>query len=183
MVDTTSTGLTSLLLDTYDYVWGRLVRRLEGLTDAEYLWEPVPGCWTVRLLDDGTAYQDPGVWPEIEPSPVTTIAWRICHIAGNFTESRIGPLFGRPADGRSGAPPMSAAGGINYATSAFESWRGHLASVTDIDLAQPLVQGTTPYEGQPLTRFVLQYLEELAHHAAEVALLRDLYRTTTGTTA
>jgi hypothetical protein len=169
-------SLTSLLLETYDYVWSRLLRRLEGLTDPEFLWEPVPGCWTIRRLDDGTIYRDPGVWPEVEPSPVTTIAWRVSHIADNFTERRIGPLFGRQADPRPPELPLGAAEGVAYARTAFDSWRAHLASVTDRELAQPLDQGTTPYEGQPLTRFVLQYLEELAHHAAEVALLRDLYR-------
>ena len=27
--------------------------RVAGLTDDEFFWEPVPGCWTVRLRDDG----------------------------------------------------------------------------------------------------------------------------------
>ena len=180
--------LLSELLDTYDYVWGRLLRRVEGLGDAEYLWEPVVGCLSVRRLDGGITYCEPGVWPELEPSPVTTIAWRICHIGANFLEPRMGPLFGGPPSSGAvrmfGRPPfdgpcwapMSAREGIAYMTGAYEEWRGHLASVSDVDLAAPLTQGTTPYEGKPLTRFVLQYLEELAHHAAEVALLRDLYR-------
>jgi hypothetical protein len=116
------------------------------------------------------------VWPEVGPSPVTTIGWRLCHIADNFLEPRIGPLFGRKSDDGELESPTTAADGIRYVTSAYATWRVHLASASDTDLAQPLTQGTTPYEGQPLTRFVLQYLEELAHHAAEVALLRDLHR-------
>ena len=172
-------SLASLLLETHDYVWQRLLDRVDGLRDAEYLWEPVAGCWTVRRLDDGTLYRDPGEWPEVTSSPVTTIAWRICHIADNFLEARIGPLFGRPPFEGQLASPITAAEGIEYMTDAYQSWRAHVASVGsvgDADLAMPLARGTRPYEGKPLTRFVLQYLEELAHHAAEVALLRDLYR-------
>ncbi len=36
-----------------DYVYDRTRRRLEGLSDQEYLWEPVPGCWTIRPDDVG----------------------------------------------------------------------------------------------------------------------------------
>lgn len=165
-----------MLLETYEYVWRRLLNRLDGLSDSEYLWEPAPGCWSVRRLDDGTLYRDPGVWPEVIPSPVTTIAWRICHIADNFLEARIGPLFGRPPYEGQREAPIAAADGIAYMTVAYEAWQAHLASVSDSDLGLPLAQGTTGYEGEPLMRFVLQYLEEVAHHAAEVALLRDLYR-------
>jgi hypothetical protein len=33
-----------LLLDQSDNVFGRTSRRLDGLTDAELLWEPAPHC-------------------------------------------------------------------------------------------------------------------------------------------
>jgi hypothetical protein len=36
------------LLTAFDYVWDRLTSRLSGLTDAEYFWEPVAGCWAPR---------------------------------------------------------------------------------------------------------------------------------------
>jgi hypothetical protein len=38
----------ALLLGQMDEVYDRLRRRLEGLTDDEYFWEPAPGCWTVH---------------------------------------------------------------------------------------------------------------------------------------
>jgi hypothetical protein len=32
-----------------DFCWEQSLRpRLDGLTDDEYFWEPVEGCWTVR---------------------------------------------------------------------------------------------------------------------------------------
>ena len=40
---------TGELLDQLDGHWTHQLRpRLDGLTDQEYLWEPVPGCWNVR---------------------------------------------------------------------------------------------------------------------------------------
>ena len=43
-----STGPTHLH-DQLDFHWQHRLRpRLEGLTDDEYLWEPVPGCWSIR---------------------------------------------------------------------------------------------------------------------------------------
>src|SRR5688500_4963295 len=69
----------ALLLAHLDCAWDLLRPRLDGLTDEEYLWEPVPGCWSVRRQDDGTVQVD---WaaPAPDPPPFTTIAWRICHL-------------------------------------------------------------------------------------------------------
>jgi DinB superfamily len=66
------------LTKAFDYAWDRFLGRLEGLGDAEYFWEPVPGCWSVRRGADGRWAMDGG--PAPEPAPVTTIAWRIGHI-------------------------------------------------------------------------------------------------------
>jgi hypothetical protein len=43
----------NLLLAEMDEVYPTLRLRLEGLTDEEFFWEPVPSCWTVRLGEDG----------------------------------------------------------------------------------------------------------------------------------
>ena len=54
-IDST-TGLTALLADQLDFHWRHQLRsRLAGITDDEYFWEPVPGCWTVHR--DGSALQ------------------------------------------------------------------------------------------------------------------------------
>lgn len=42
------------LVDLSGEVWRRLRSRFEGLTDAEYLWEPAPGCWSLRRRSDGS---------------------------------------------------------------------------------------------------------------------------------
>jgi hypothetical protein len=56
----------------------RLHRRFAGLRDAEYFWPPVPHAWTVFEGPRGWTYQY-----EFAPPPVTTIAWRLHHMAAN----------------------------------------------------------------------------------------------------
>ena len=47
------------LLAQLDFYWDhQFLPRLEGLTDDEYFWEPVPNCWTVRTAEDGAATID-----------------------------------------------------------------------------------------------------------------------------
>ena len=65
-------------LVSWDYSAGVLLDRLQGLTDDEYFWEPVPGCWTVTRDDEGWAATND---PEADPAPFTTIAWRLWHKA------------------------------------------------------------------------------------------------------
>ena len=59
-----------LLLAQMDEVYDRLRGRLEGLTDDEYLWEPVPGCWSVHR-------DPPGAWVTdyAERWPACPILW------------------------------------------------------------------------------------------------------------
>src|ERR1700722_6517655 len=47
----------------------RLVGRLEGLTDAEYFWEPVDGCWSLREGADGRWRLDGGEGGAAAPDP------------------------------------------------------------------------------------------------------------------
>ncbi len=40
---------TTQLAEQLDFHWQHLIRpRFDGLTDDEYFWEPVPGCWSIR---------------------------------------------------------------------------------------------------------------------------------------
>ena len=96
------------LLAEYDFASNRLLQRLSGptvdsgddlqvevepLTDAELLWEPVPGAWTLRRQSEGpgglgaTRLVGSGEWghdggrPHPWPPPVTSIGWRINRVA------------------------------------------------------------------------------------------------------
>jgi len=66
--------------------------RLSGLTDDEYLWEPVPDCWSVRPGPDGrwTADSAPDEGRSTEQlAPFTTIAWRMSHISVGCFATRV----------------------------------------------------------------------------------------------
>jgi hypothetical protein len=90
----------SELVDQLDWHWRNQLRpRLDGLTDAEYVWEPVPECWSLRPAADGGFTMD-DAWPPPEPHPVTTIAWRLAHIMGGVLSERTARHFGGPP-----APP------------------------------------------------------------------------------
>src|SRR5215216_6511739 len=68
-----------LLLHQLDEVYDRLDRRLEGLTDEEYFWQPVKDCWTIRQDDAGRWQADYEFAPD--PPPFTTLGWRLVHLA------------------------------------------------------------------------------------------------------
>jgi hypothetical protein len=60
--------------------WTALRQRLEGLSDEEFFWQPVPDCWTVHCDETGHWIVD-NADPAPEPPPFTTIAWRIVHVS------------------------------------------------------------------------------------------------------
>src|SRR5580658_7462212 len=95
------------LVDQLEWHWDHQLRpRLDGLTDDEYFWEPVPGCWSIRH-GEGTAPTSLGAgdylieygYPAPEPAPVTTIAWRLAHVTvGVFAMRNASHFGGPPAD-------------------------------------------------------------------------------------
>ncbi len=71
-------ALRENLLDLSDVAGSRLLARVQGLTDDEYFWEPVPDVWTVRRADSGPRIDGSAFPPE--PPPFTTLAWRVTHL-------------------------------------------------------------------------------------------------------
>jgi len=44
------------VVDQFESHWRRQLRpRLDGLTDHEFFWQPVPNCWTVSRRGDSSA--------------------------------------------------------------------------------------------------------------------------------
>lgn len=169
------------LLAQYDFALDRLVTRLAGLTDEEYLWEPVPGCWSIRPASqagDGRRWVLESARPAPEPPPFTTLAWRLCHLAMGLAQRADYTIGGHSLTREGFAIPVTAEAGIAMLVGAGASWRVVLAGATDADLDQvgrsAFPWGLDPQ--LPLLDVVWWVNQETLHHGAEIALLRDLYR-------
>ncbi len=170
------------LVDLSDEVWQRLRSRFDGLTDAEYFWEPAPGCWTIRARSDGSWRTD---WPlpRPNPEPFTTIAWRLWHLIDMYGENRapawldVAPQ-GDPIglDDPQGAPPAKAAEALALLDRAHDRWEAHLALVSEEHLGERVGPVGRGYADRTRAAYVLHMLDEFIHHGAEIALLRDLWR-------
>jgi hypothetical protein len=153
----------------------RLEQRLAGMTDAEYFWQPAGDCWTVHPTG-GTPqrWTIDYDWPPPAPPPVTTIAWRMVHIANGNTiyfEHAFGPGVRTFMDLE---PPHTASTATDYLTSSCSTIAAWLECATDADLPElrPSHLGPPRAAGDVMCTL----LDELVHHGAEIGLLRDLYR-------
>ncbi|MDG4824776.1 DinB family protein [Asanoa sp. WMMD1127] len=173
-----------LLIGQLEFYWdNRLRPRLDGLTDDEYLWEPVAGCWTVRRHADGRRRAD-GPWPaERQPPPVTTIAWRLTHIAVDF-HTRVSTFFEEndddadmfdprhvPAD-----LPVTAAAATRFLDDAYGRWHRAVTGLDADDLARPLGKRGVYFADEPMAALIVHVNRETMHHGGEIGVLRDLYR-------
>jgi hypothetical protein len=151
--------------------------RVTGLTDDEYFWEPAPNCWSVRVDDEGRARCDWAV-PTPEPPPVTTIAWRLAHVASNVLAASVARYFegGRDLDYMNFPWPATANDAIALVEDGLAKWRSGLAAMSEDDFDKPLGPEEVYSVGQPFAVLALHINHELIHHGAEVCLLRDLYR-------
>jgi DinB superfamily len=176
---------TKELTDQLDFHWNVLVRpKLEGLTDDEYFWEPVPGCWSVRPRGTGTAPVQAGsgamvidfAMPQPEPSPFTTIAWRLGHVIVGVLAMRNAAHFGRaPADYQSFEYATTADEALAQLDAEYATWQAGVESLGEAGLARPCGDAEGPYAERSLAALVLHINREVTHHLSEVSLLRDLF--------
>jgi uncharacterized damage-inducible protein DinB len=168
------------LIELSSFAWQRFRRRMDGLTDEEYLWEPVALCRTVRRQPDGTFRSD-GPADRRDDRQFTTLAWRLCHIVDLLREDRNGPWLGLPPS----APHRARAGDAGTSADvlasldqAYAYWHDLLTSTTDESLQELIGPVGAMYEKDTRRSFAMHILDELIHHGAEAALLRDLYSAT-----
>ena len=167
---------TAQLLEQLTFHWDHHVRpRLDGLSDDEYLWEPVPDCWSIRR--QGDVWLPDFVMPEPDPAPVTTIAWRLGHvIVGVFGMRNASHFDGPSIDYTNHDWAGDAATALAQLDDVYAHWIKGVASL-DLDrLARPVGPAEGPYAELPYVALVLHINREAIHHMAEVLLLRDLYR-------
>ena len=171
-----------------DWHWQQQLRpRLAGLTDDEYFWEPAADCWSVRPRGQGSAPVQAGsggftvdfAFPEPDPPPVTTIAWRLAHI--------IVGVFGMRVAGHFGGPPVgyqtfeyagTADGALAQLDEQYAAWQAGVRGLGEDGLARPCGPAEGPFGDKPMAALVLHINREAIHHGAEIALLRDLWRRT-----
>lgn len=169
-----ATAVVELLRRQWHGSGDRLERRLDGFTDAEFFWEPVPGCWTVRPESPSGRWAIDYDWPEPDPPPFTTIAWRLVHLAnGNwiYWEHAFGP-------GVRMFPDLEIPGSARAACEYWRDSRAPISAWLDRASDDDLGELRPSHLGSPRTaRDVLAILiDEQVHHGAEIALLRDLWR-------
>lgn len=179
----TTLDWNTALLDQIDRHWRDQLRpRLEGLSDAEYFWEPVPS-WNVRPRGTGTAPVQAGTgdftidfaFPPPEPAPFTTIAWRLGHLVVGVLAMRNAAHFGREAtDYQSYAYAGTAAEALAQLDAEYATWLDGVRSLDEGGLARPCGPAEGPYAEEPMGVLVLHITRELIHHGAEICLLRDL---------
>ena len=183
---TFATTRPGLLIDQYDTSYAMLRERLEGLTDAEYFWEPVPACWSVRRRAEAktTLMFGKGEWVfereprDPQPAPFTTIAWRIAHVVSGQM-MRCGYTFGtKSLDWNDIEFPGSAAGALAFLARSHTAWRAGLAGLTDADLdvvgLSSFPHGLDPHI--PFGPLLWWTNREIIHHGGELGLLRDLWQ-------
>ncbi|WP_121703965.1 DinB family protein [Streptomyces sp. E5N298] len=230
------TDRLGVLLDQFDQAREMAQVRLAGLGDEEYLWEPVPGCWSIRRRGEAVtprAY-GPGEWvldkgapdipaneyaevarqaasgmsvtkiaadwsvsverveqvlahtgtPEPEATPVTTIAWRLAHLHSCFAGQWEWTFGERRRDPRLLVEfTPSAALGLERFWAVIDRWREDVAHVTDEQL-DTVGFSQYPYGSDPDDPYIGVVAGdnlEFIHHMAEIALLRDLWRSRSAT--
>ncbi|HET6795020.1 MAG TPA: DinB family protein [Acidimicrobiales bacterium] len=173
------------LIGLSDWVWGRTASRLEELSDEELSWEPYPACWSIRRLRDGAWVSDYTV-PPPEVPPLTTIAWRLIHLIGCYGSARNSTWLGVDVDA---APleswevtPTSAAEATSLLEAAHRRWRLVLEALDEAALGGRIGPVGGPFAESTRASFAWHQLDEVIHHGAEVALMRDLHRAASGPT-
>jgi DinB superfamily len=172
----TARSLTDQLVFQLDFHWQHALRpRLNGLTDDEYFFEPVPDCWTVH--SDG---QIDFTYPPPQPDPFTTIAWRMAHIIVGVLAVRNHAHFGGPpADYFSWNYALDAETALKQLDDAYAGWIDGVRALDDDGLARPVGEAEGEWAAEPMTTLILHINREVIHHGAEIACIRDLYAHTT----
>ncbi|HET8619092.1 MAG TPA: DinB family protein [Acidimicrobiales bacterium] len=168
--------LDSLLRKSFDDVrW-----LLEDVGDEDCFWEPAERCWSVRRR--GQAGKGWGTgdwvceddWPPPNPLPVTTIAWRLAHLAAWTDVYRNWTFEDQSLDLRHFEVPGSRDGLAGWLCAAQDRFRARVDVLDDAELVElrPAHYGLR----LPIHRLVSAMVVEHIHHGAEIGLLRDLRR-------
>lgn len=185
MTTTTRTDWNTILTDQIDWHWTNQLRpRLTGLSDDEYFWEPTPGAWNLHRRGAGQTDIQGGsgqltidwAYPEPDPAPVTTIAWRLGHVIVGVLGARVHGHFGGPeADYTTFDYAATADGALQQLDEGYAAWLAGVRGWGEDGLLEPCGPSEGPWAEHSRAELVAHINRELIHHGAEIALLRDLW--------
>jgi len=139
------------VIELFEYASQRLTNRMAGLSDEEWAWQPIPG------------------------NAEVTIRWRLDHIIETLTDNRNCDWLGvQPSGQPVPGPAVSAAEAVAALAHAANEFARVTRELGDA-AAEEIGEAAGPYGDSTRRSFVLHITDELIHHAAETALLRDLY--------
>ncbi len=162
------------------HTWLDSRRVLEDLTEDEYLWEPASPCWSVRRRGASVRGWGSGefvcedAWPAPDPLPITTIAWRVIHLAA-WTDIYRQFAFG---DTRLDLNDVDVPGGCSAGLAWLYRAQDDFIDAVDGLSAELAFESRPAHWGEsvPVVRLVTLMLTEHVHHIAEIGVLRDLRR-------
>jgi len=171
-----------------EQVLGALLRKafdnvrwlLEDVDEADCFWEPTTPCWSVRRREDAARGWGTGewvcedAWPPPDPLPVTSIAWRMAHLAAWTDVYRNWTFEDQSFDLARFEVPGTRDGLASWLWSAQDSFRAEVDALDDGQLADLRPAHYGPH--LPIHRLVSGIAVEHVHHGAEIGLLRDLRR-------
>lgn len=105
------------------------------------------------------------------------LRWRLAHLRRTLSEDRNAAWLGVHVEptGVAGRKATNAASALADVLVAYTWWREQLAGLDDDDLNERIGEVAGPFADASRRSFVLHVVDELTHHCAEAALLRDLY--------
>jgi len=169
------TKTVDLLKSQMDDAWQSLLCWLTGLTDTEFHWEPIPGCWTVHPDEGGRWISDYAI-PDPDPPPFTTIAWRLIHVATckvMYWEHGFGPA---KLTWDTLEIPHTVADTMVMLKEGHTRLRRALDDLNDGDLEA--LRPTNWGDRWPTWRIFWVMIAHDLEHGAEIGCLRHLYRAT-----
>ena len=173
------------LTEQLDWHWQNHLRtRLDGLTDEEYFWEPVDGCWSVRPRGQSAVERQVGSGDfaldltefDPVPAPLATIAWLLGHIITGVLGERTANHFGGPQVSVGTFPYAGTAKeALAQLGAAYAAWLTGVKALGEEGLSRPCGPAEGPFAESPLSELVLHINREVIHHGAAICQLRDLY--------
>jgi hypothetical protein len=129
---------------------------------------------TVRLRPDGEFRADPRPPRSADPAPVTTIAWRMWHIGADCLRGFLRFFEDVDLTNRH-AWPGTAAASVRALADDWARFESRVAALGDERLVEPMGPRAGEFAHESYLLLALHALDEAAHHAAEIGVLRDLY--------